>query len=259
MNRRPWQRDELLLAMNLYCQLPFGKLHARNARVIELATMLERTPSSVAMKLCNLASLDPAHRERGIRGLSKASHADRGIWEEFHQNWNRLAVESEALRQARTDVSAKAASLQTDAADADMTHNGATERVAMTRVRLAQQFFRRAVLASYDGRCCISEIPVRSLLVASHIMPWSRHPESRADPRNGLCLSSLHDAAFDRGLIAIDSEFRLVLSSQLREHMSNATLKQSFEACEGKAIRLPNRFRPSSVTLDYHRNTVFRP
>lgn len=219
--------------------------------------MLKRTPSSVAMKLCNFASLDPAHRERGIRGLAKTSRADREIWNEFHQDWNRLAIESEALRLARKDVSA--ALPHPNATDADIGYSGSTERVAMSRIRLAQRFFRRAVLASYDGRCCISEIPMRSLLVASHIIPWSRQPESRADPRNGLCLSNLHDAAFDRGLITIDSEFRLVLSKRLREHTSNATLRQSFAVYEGKTIRLPSRFRPTNASLDYHRNEVFRP
>ncbi|MDB5384736.1 MAG: endonuclease [Planctomycetaceae bacterium] len=65
MASRKWTRDELLLAMNLYCQLPFGKLHQHNPEIIQLAAALDRTPSSIAMKLVNLASLDPLHQQRG--------------------------------------------------------------------------------------------------------------------------------------------------------------------------------------------------
>ena len=97
MHSSDWTRDQLILAMNLYCRLPFGKFHSRNPEVIRLAEVIERTPSSVAMKLSNLASLDPAHQLRGVKGLSGASKADREIWAEFHADWERLAVESQVL------------------------------------------------------------------------------------------------------------------------------------------------------------------
>ena len=47
------------------------------------------------MKLCNLASLDPRHQERGIKGLDSTSKADREIWNEFNSDWGRFGVESE--------------------------------------------------------------------------------------------------------------------------------------------------------------------
>ena len=57
--RRPWTRAELIAAFNLYCQLTFGKLHKSNPQIVLLARLLERSPSSVSMKLVNFASLDP--------------------------------------------------------------------------------------------------------------------------------------------------------------------------------------------------------
>lgn len=99
MARRDWTHEELTLAMNLYCQLPFGRLHKGNSEIIAIATVIGRTPSSVAMKLCNLASLDPAHQQRGVKGLSSVSKGDREIWQEFHSDWERLSVESESLRE----------------------------------------------------------------------------------------------------------------------------------------------------------------
>jgi hypothetical protein len=49
--RRDWTRDELIVAFNLYCKIPFGRTHIRNPLVIELAKALGRTPSAVSWKL----------------------------------------------------------------------------------------------------------------------------------------------------------------------------------------------------------------
>ena len=98
---RSWTRDELIVAMNLYCKLPFGQLHHRNPVIIALAEKLGRTSSSVAMKLCNFASLDPVQQARGISGLSGASVGDRAVWAEFPTGWARLAFECEQRRAAR--------------------------------------------------------------------------------------------------------------------------------------------------------------
>lgn len=259
--RKAWTHDELMLAMNLYCQLPFGKLHARNQEVIALAAALDRSPSSVAMKLCNLASLDPVHQQRGIRGLSKVSAADRDIWEEFHADWNGLAAQSELLRESILTADPSASTANESALNPTTELGvflGDSEAIRPQKVRLAQRFFRRAVVSSYDNRCCISRIGLRSLLVASHIVPWAASPQLRANPRNGLCLSRLHDAAFDRGLITIDQEHRLVLSTELREATSNAVLQAAFSPFESKPINLPQKFLPDSEFLAIHRNTVFR-
>ncbi len=80
-------------------------------------------------------------------------------------------------------------------------------------MRLAQRFFRRAVLASFDAKCCIAGIGHAELLVASHIVPWKQSREHRANPRNGLWLSRLHDRAFDRGLITLDTDYRVIGSA----------------------------------------------
>jgi predicted restriction endonuclease len=203
------------------------------------------------MKLCNFASLDPAQQSRGIRGLSKVSANDRVVWDEFHADWNTLAADSEYRRER---LEGSTAPLPEYAA----IFTGETEATRQVRVRLAQRFFRRSVLASYGGRCCISDIALQPLLVASHVLPWSRFPEQRANPRNGICLSRLHDAAFDRGLITFDHEARLVLSRELSQATSNQVLNDAFRRFEGQSIRLPQKFRPNPEFVALHRETVFR-
>src|ERR1039457_290173 len=94
----PWSRDETIVACGLYFTLPFGRMHARNPRIIEVAGLLGRTSSSLAMKLTNLASLDPAHRARGVKGLMGRSRLDEEIWREFQSNWEEMALLREEKR-----------------------------------------------------------------------------------------------------------------------------------------------------------------
>ena len=92
-----WTRDELILAINLYCKLPFGKMHKANSKIIKFAALIGRTPSSIALKLGNFASFDPTLKERGIKGASNASKLDKEIWNEFYNNWDLALIESEKL------------------------------------------------------------------------------------------------------------------------------------------------------------------
>jgi hypothetical protein len=115
-----------------------------------------------------------------------------------------------------------------------------------------------SILNAYGVRCCISDITAPRLLVASHIKPWADFPDNRLDPRNGLCLSSLHDAAFDSGLITLDEAYRVVLSKRLKSYFPQPVLEQNFVPFEGRAIRLPDKLaEPHLEFLAYHRDAVF--
>lgn len=252
--------------MNLYCRIPFGRQHSRAAEVIELATALGRTPSSVAMKLNNLTSLDPEEQARGIRGLPGASKLDRDIWDDFHRNWEGMAAESERLWEQTVeqkpsvrdiDPREKVGEKPISEESQSFARAAITEGTRTITVRLAQGFFRRTVLAAYLGRCCVSGNPIQELLVASHILPWADHPEERINPCNGLCLSRLHDAAFNRGLITFDEQYRLVLSKRIKEYMTSESIRLNFAVYEGEPLALPEKFYPDTMFLSYHRAHIF--
>jgi putative restriction endonuclease len=258
-----WTREHALIALNLYGKLPFGKFDQTNRVIIEVASKMGRSPGSLAMKLSNLASLDPVQSARGIRGLSGASKQDRDMWKEFHSNINDLGPESEQLLH---DLFTKDNNREVNFLERGKVRlepslippSGPTERTAMARVRRGQQFFRQTVLNCYGVRCCISGINVPRLLVASHIKPWRKFPKERLNPRNGLCLSSLHDAAFDGGLITLDKKLCLVLSPLLKSYFPHVALEQSFVPFEGKVIQLPKKFaEPDPAFLRHHRDVIF--
>jgi hypothetical protein len=246
-----WSRDHLLIAMHLYCQIPFGQMYKGNPTIIAVAEKMGRSPSSLAMKLVNFASLDPVHRARGIKGLRNASRADRATWEEFNSDWNGAteaaasAILSLPMETPRAATAPRIPQIETD-------------RIVQAVARKGQGFFRQAVLSSYRNACCVTGLAVPDLLVASHIVPWKANREQRLNPRNGLCLSNLHDKAFDKGLISIDQEFRLLVGDALhKEARRRAFAEANFLAYEGRRISFPERFSPDPEFLRYHRERIF--
>lgn len=266
--RKLWTRDELIIAMNLYCKLPFGQLDHRTPIIIEVAEKLERTPSSVAMKLSNFASLDPVHQARGIQGLKGASRADREIWEEFTANWEELGTESEerfqelvgsefsALNQRLISQKSKTSNPSPTKYPLNRTIE-ATEAQVTTKIRIGQNFFRQMVLSSYGNRCCITGNPIPELLIASHIIPWREQSEHRLNPQNGLCLARTHDVAFDQGLITFDESYKLVLSQYLQEFLPEETLERNFVAYADNQLHLPEKFHPEPNFIRFHREEIF--
>ena len=252
MSRMLWTTDELKLAFYLYCLLPFGRLHQHNSEIIRLAERLGRTPSSVAMKLVNFASLDPAITGTGRKGLSGASKLDKAIWDQFHEDWQSLVDDcSVLLEPSEIEPSYGDPSIAEAVAD----YAGET-REARVRVRVRQSFFRKAVLASYGSKCCMSGLSEPRLLLASHIVPWSVDTANRLNPANGLCLSALHDRAFDQGLISLSDEFTVVVSDRLRAR-ADAFASSSLVALEGNEIVMPERFVPAVELVQWHRENIF--
>ncbi len=255
-----WNRAQVLAALHLYVQLPFGQLHHRNPRIQQLARWLGRTDSAVAMKLCNLASLDPQIVASGRRGLEGASRLDQQVWAELQANWDAVATAAAAAYEAFA-AQAGLTPLQADGLDeadllmpdSELAPAQGKERLAVVQQRLNQARFRRAVLASYGGRCCITGLSEPRLLVASHIVPWAVDTENRLNPRNGLSLSALHDRAFDQGLITVTpGEHRIKLHPDLPERADDPYLRDALLVWAGQPLREPERFAPHDAFLDWH-------
>lgn len=231
-------------------------MHSRNPEIIKYAELIGRTPSALAMKLTNIASLDPAITSTGRKGLEGASAADKAMWEEMQADWQRFAIEAQhaATGFGATDESGAAVG-DTLMPDETIDYTGNNKTIQAT-TRVGQDFFRRSVLSAYNYRCCITGLSVPKLLVASHIIPWRVDATNRLNPRNGLCLSMLHDKAFDAGIIAITADMTVSVS---RKHVTNDDhfFNSALLAYDGKPIVLPEKFYPLAEFLAYHRQYVF--
>ena len=250
MPRRDWTREELIVAFNLYCKIPFGRIHLRNPLIVELAKAIGRTPSAVSWKLANFARLDPALQKRKIAGATHGARAEVEVWKEFSHDWDRLAFESGRLLDQLTGRTP-------ELVDEGQDFPEGVSREALIRTRVNQGFFRAAVLAAYGARCCITGLSVPQLLTASHIVPWSVDVKNRTNPRNGLCLNALHDRAFDGGLLTVTPDLKVRFSPRVGKKRVDDCTRGFLLRYEGVSISLPRHFAPNVDFLRYHNERIF--
>lgn len=255
MTRRNWSREELILALNLYLKLPFGKMHSRTPEVIHLANIIERTPSSIAMRLVNFASVDPYHQNRGIGGLPGGKNQVLPIWEEFISNKDDLIFESEKILAER-----ESDSIERKYSDElfGIENLVVESKIREIKVRINQNVFRQIVLANYSSKCAISGIDIPELLVASHIVPWSKNEKERLNPENGICLSSMYDKAFDKGLISLNFNYSIIVSEKLKLNMAKPYYQLFFSHLENRTINLPSKYHPNKNFIEFHLDSIFQ-
>ena len=115
------------------------------------------------------------------------------------------------------------------------------------------------ILASYNETCCITGIKIKELLIAGHIKPWSIDKKNRMNPRNGIAINSLHDKAFENGLISISTDYRVLISTELKDRKQDSeVIQQYFLKYENKEIHLPSRYLPDTTFLEHHNENTFR-
>ena len=246
---RKWTKDETVLALALYCKIPFGKIHKGHPQVIELAKLLGRTPAAVSMKMGNFGRFDDELAKKGVKGLSHGSALDQQVWDEYH-------LDMQALSNSVEQIPYMQELMRED--DPAMPLPEGTTRSTKVKARVNQGFFRSAVLSAYNKKCCITGLDVPPLLIASHIKPWkdSDPKTERTNPCNGLSLNTLHHDAFDNGIFTIDTDYRILVSKTAKDRYTSDVFHDFFDKYEGRTIILPERFLPSKAMIEYHNSQL---
>lgn len=251
-----WNREETILAFDLYCRIPFSKIGQTNPDVIELANLLGRTPGSVGLKMHNLAHYDPVLQKRNVVAMKHGSRLDGEIFSEFAENWTELSYQAQLIR-ARYQKQSLAELVDLG----DVVELPAGEyKEQLTKSRVGQYFFRMTVLNSYNNCCCVTGLDRRDLLIASHIKPWkvSNEKTERTNPHNGLCLNAFHDRAFDCGLITISTRYCVVVSEKLKKAKMDSNTREWLASYDKKEIILPQKFLPGKEFIEYHNDVIFQ-
>ncbi|MFZ3032641.1 MAG: HNH endonuclease, partial [Parvibaculum sp.] len=192
----------------------------------------------------------------GRSGLGNTSKGDRQVWQAYSTDLGRLDDDCELILDNLKPNRQHDESEVGELAEPPASFVGETQQ-AVVYVRKRQDFFRRSVLASYDGKCCMSGVTTPELLIASHIVPWASDAENRLNPRNGLCLSAIHDKAFDRGLITVTPDFSIRVSEKIRQEGQRTKLGKVLLVLEGEKIIVPKRFLPAPEFLQWHNDVLF--
>jgi putative restriction endonuclease len=249
---KAWTREDTIIAYALYCVIPFSKVNNSNQTIKDAAEIIGRSPASLKMKICNLAALDPDFLASGRAGLwGGISKLDRTVFAEFSSDWQRLSSTAEKILGLPIfDV-------------VEPIYNGPDRRKKKTYAEIsdkqARRFFRKSVIAAYEGRCCISGMTIPQMLIASHIKPYavSDKQTERANPANGLLLNAFYDRAFDQGLMTVLPDLTIRISDQVKEVYTDEKTRDWLYSVEGTKIKRPARFAPNRDLLAYHNEYVF--
>ena len=247
-----WTREETILALDLYLKIPYKKITKTNLDVIKLADLLGRTPDSVYMKVCNIASNDTLIKAKNQSALLNGSKLDKEIFNEFSCNLEDLALNVAYILKNNYANDHYLPNVLGEMPDGLYKDN-------IVKQRIGQVYFRNAVLKIYGNKCCVTGIDATELLIASHIKPWKDSDEhtERTNPCNGLCLNAFHDKAFDKGLITFDSNFKMLISSKLENCCMDDDTKRWLKSYKGVALHFPESFAPAREFMQYHNDKIF--
>lgn len=239
-----WTKEQTIVALNVYCKIPFNKATNTNPEIVKAANLIGRSPVSVKMKVGNFGSFDPELKARGIVGLSNTSKLDEEVWYEYCDDWGKLAFDSERIIAGLENKSIE----ESIGVDVKTLPEG-KERERIVKQRINQSFFRSTVLASYNHRCCISGVAELELLEACHIVGWSQDILNRTNPQNGLCLNPFFHKAYDKYLIGISPDMIISVSEELIRNTSESAFKDYLLGLCGKKIMMPGKFFPQKDLL----------
>lgn len=243
-----WTREHEIVALDLYCRIPFQKANDSNKDIQRLAKQLGRTANSVKMKIGNFGAFDPELKRLGIVGLAGTSHLDKEIWDEYYGHWDNLAYDATRILAALHE-----SPIEVEAEIEPQTLPQGLERERIVKQRINQSFFRHSVLSSYSERCCITGINAPHLLEAAHIMSWKEDESNRTNPSNGLCMNALMHSAYDHMLMSVTPDYIICISEKLLEdEATNERQLDFFRKVNGQTIIKPNRFLPERDFLAQH-------
>ena len=256
--RRIWTEDEITLALALYVQIPFAKIHYSNPNIQALAKALNRSATSVSFKLLNLAHLDRKLQVQGVSGLSHGGRADQIVWDRFigsttqkndlSQLFNAADNVAEHLKIKTDDYVLTPLSANQKTELENLKDISETERERLVSVRLHQNMFRDSVLSAYGWQCALTGLCEPKLIEAAHIKSWALcdDAENRLTPSNGIALSATLHLAYDNNLIGISPDFVCFVSSELLKKMKEDTpARRLFQSIHGRQLKQPNRFPPN--------------
>ncbi len=91
-----------------------------------------------------------------------------------------------------------------------------TERSGLVTSRVGQGAYRKRIIHRWEYKCAVTSFDKLDILIASHIVPWSKASDhERLDVNNGLLLSPTYDALFDKHLITFDNNGKIILSDKI--------------------------------------------
>lgn len=240
-----WTREQEIVALYLYCMIPFNKVNNSNLKIAQMAELIGRpNANSLKAKIGNFGKFDT---NLAAAGLGHSSHLDEEIWNEFNGRWQELEVEALRLIEKFQQDSNK---VQPEIQYIPI----GKEREIVIKQRTNQYLFRNMVLSAYNNTCCITGIARPELIEACHIIDWKVDEKNRLNPCNGLAMNVLFHRAYDKLLIGISSDLKVVVSERMYDALRSDDRDKTysfFNPHNGMEITLPRKFKPNREFIEW--------
>lgn len=243
MVSNPWTDDELIVACYIY------KTDWSYSEKIRQALLhLGRNESSIKFRFGNFDNF-----KKGSGGFGNGGPHAKRIWDEYSKKPEEMAQLAEKI----IDSGKVGFFSNSDSELAMMTGSMDLEegsyREYITKYRVNQDKLRAATLRYANEKCCITGISDKSILVASHIKPWSAcAPKEMTDVHNALCLNIFHDKLFDKYRMTVNESMEIIydpiLEKQIPEKLYRSMIGEYTE------IKVNENNRPDPKYLEYHNN-----
>lgn len=241
-----WSREQEIVALYMYCLIPFNKVSGTNPYIVKMAKIIGRpNANSLKAKIGNFGKYDT---NLAAVGLGHSSHLDEDIWNEYNGRWQELEVDALKLIE---DFQKSNNEIQTEI---PFIPSG-KEREVVIKQRSNQYLFRNMVLSAYNNTCCITGLARPELVEACHIMDWTEDEINRINPCNGLAMNVLFHRAYDKLFIGINTDLKVIISDRLYDGLHSIEKIKTYEYFKqynGIKIMLPNKFKPNLEFIDKH-------
>ena len=234
-----WSREQEIVALYMYCLIPFNKVSGNNPHIAKMANIIGRpNANSLKAKIGNFGKYDT---NLAAVGLGHSSHLDEEIWNEYNGRWQDLEVDALKLIEKFQHTNHEE---QTEIPFIPI----GKEREVVIKQRINQSLFRNMVLSAYNNTCCITGLARPELIEACHIIDCADDEKNRTNPCNGLAMNVLFHRAFDKLYLGISTDLRVIISDKLYDGLRGKDKDKTYEIFNpynGKNIMLPKKFKPN--------------
>ncbi|MBQ0007162.1 MAG: hypothetical protein KBT40_00355 [bacterium] len=155
-----WSRDQEIVALYMYCLIPFNKVSGTNPHIVKMAKIIGRpNANSLKAKIGNFGKFDT---NLNAVGLGHSIHLDEEIWNTYNGHWQELEVD--ALKIIKEFQMSTNDETQTEMPFIPI----GKEREVIIKQRFNQHLFRNMVLSAYNNTCCITGLARPELIEACH-------------------------------------------------------------------------------------------
>lgn len=243
MRPNVWSDEELIVACYIYNSDCSYSEKVRNALMY-----LGRNEASIKFRFGNFDNF-----KKGTGGFGNGGAHARRIWDLYTDDPEKMIASAKRIIQDGIVGCQSNSDSESIIMAGSLDIEKGSYREYNRKYRVNQNRLRDATLLCSHDTCCVTGINDPSILVASHIKPWSVcTPDEMTDVHNALCLNTFHDKLFDRYRMTINESMEIIYDPKLEEHIPDKLYRNMI--MEYNEVKVNDMNRPDPKYIAYHNN-----